>query len=348
MLKFETSHFLTGEELSQHELLSLLESASDMKKNRFASKDLPLAGKSIALIFEKPSLRTRVSFAVGIHELGGHALDLVQAQTKAEDPEDAIRVLQGMVEGVMLRTFAHSNLERMLCFAKIPIINGLSDLHHPCQALADLLTLRERFVRLQGLRLAYVGDGNNVLHSLLLLAPFVGVDVHYSCPAGHQPQAEILTRAQTRALQGRAKIQAFATAQEAVAGCDAIYTDVWASMGKEAEAELRKKVFSDFQVNEALLGLASPQAIVMHCLPMVKGQEITAAVVEDPRSALFEQAANRLHVQKALLAGLFAATAIETKKGPLAVGSLKRKGTGHVDQTHHGRASKIAVAAKTS
>ncbi|MGZ3723726.1 MAG: ornithine carbamoyltransferase, partial [Bdellovibrionales bacterium] len=198
MLQFKSQHFLTGEELSQHELLSLIEGAEHLRKTRGQKIATPLKGKTFALIFEKPSLRTRVSFTVGITELGGNVMDILGSQRKSEDPEDTLRVLQGMVHGVMLRTFDHETLERMVSKATIPVINGLSDSHHPCQAIADLLTMYQRFGHLKGLKLAYIGDGNNVLHSLLLLAPFIGVDVHYACPEGQGPDAEILLRAQAR------------------------------------------------------------------------------------------------------------------------------------------------------
>ena len=242
---------------------------------------------------------------MGIQELGGKAIELAASQKKNEDPEDEIRVLQGMVHGVMLRTFKHETLERMVSKSKIPVINGLSDTHHPCQALADLQTMLQIFGKLQGLKLAYIGDGNNVLHSLLLMAPFVGVDVHFACPEGYQPDAAILARAQARAKTGGAQIKKFVTPTEAVTGVDAIYTDVWTSMGFEKENEARLKAFEGYQVNKSLLAKAQPQAIILHCLPMIKGQEITADVVELPNSALFEQAENRLHAQKALMIGLF-------------------------------------------
>lgn len=305
MLQFKTKHFLTGEELSQKELLALLDLAENLKKTRGLEDQRALENKSVALIFEKPSLRTRLSFTVGIQELGGQVVELQGSQKKSEDPEDAIRVLQGMVHGVMIRTFAHDYLERMIPHSKIPIINGLSDSHHPCQALADLQTLKERFGKLKGLKLAYIGDGNNVLHSLLLMAPFVGVDVHYACPEGYQPNAEILTRAQERAKTGGAAIRKFKTPQEAVNHVDAVYTDVWTSMGFEAENVERMHAFEGYQINKALLSKANPEAIVLHCLPMMKGQEITEEVVELPQSALFDQAENRLHAQKALMIGLY-------------------------------------------
>ncbi len=305
MLQFKSKHFLTGEELSQSELMDLLKMAEFLKKTRGQEKQQVLNDKTVALIFEKPSLRTRVSFTVGVQELGGKAIELSSSQKKNEDPEDEIRVLQGMVHGVMLRTFSHETLERMVSKSKIPVINGLSDSHHPCQALADLQTLQQRFGQLKGLKLAYIGDGNNVLHSLLLLAPFVGVDVHYACPEAYQPDAEILERANKRAVIGGAQIKKFPTPLTAVTGVDAIYTDVWTSMGFEKENEIRMKAFEGYQVNKNLLSKAQPQAIILHCLPMMKGQEITAEVVELPNSALFEQAENRLHAQKALMIGLF-------------------------------------------
>ncbi|MEZ0392761.1 MAG: ornithine carbamoyltransferase [Pseudobdellovibrionaceae bacterium] len=305
MLQFKTKHFLTGEELSQAELLQLLDVAESLKKTRGRERQTTLENKTLALIFEKPSLRTRLSFTVGIQELGGQVVELQGSQKKNEEPEDAIRVLQGMVHGVMLRTFEHETLEKMVSQSKIPVINGLSNSHHPCQALADLQTLKQRFGKLKGLRLAYIGDGNNVLHSLLLIAPYVGVDVHYACPKGYEPDESILKRAELRAKEAGAQIRKFQTPAEAVKDVDAIYTDVWTSMGFEAENKIRLQAFEGYQINKALLAKANPNAIVLHCLPMIKGQEITADVVELPASALFEQAENRLHAQKALLIGLY-------------------------------------------
>jgi len=305
MLQFKTQHFLTGEELSQKELLALLDLASNLKKTRGRERQTVLENKAMALIFEKPSLRTRLSFSIGVQELGGSVVELTGSQKKNEDPEDAIRVLQGMVHGVMLRTFEHEILERMVSKAKIPVINGLSDLHHPCQALADLQTIQEHFGKLKGLKLAYIGDGNNVLHSLLLMLPFVGIDVHYACPEGYQPDAEILERAQARAEVGGAIIRQFKTPLEAVQNVNALYTDVWTSMGFEAENNKRMQAFEGYQINKTLLQKADPSAIVLHCLPMIKGQEITEDVVESEQSAVFDQAENRLHAQKALMMGIY-------------------------------------------
>lgn len=305
VFKLDFLHFLTGEELSPADLENLIETAEGFRRNRRMMPEGPLQGKTVALVFEKPSLRTRVSFTVGVQELGGMALVLDSNQKKTEEPEDSVRVLQGMVHGMMLRTFDHSVFARMLSVAKMPIINGLSDQHHPCQALADIQTMKQHFGKLRGLKIAYVGDGNNVLHSLLLLAPWVGIDVHYACPEGFQPQGDILARAQERAQKAEAKIQSFTTPAQAVAGVDAIYTDVWTSMGQEKDGVAREKAFAGYQVNLDLLNKAKSTAIVLHCLPMVRGKEITSEVVEHPRSALFAQAQNRLHAQKALLYGIY-------------------------------------------
>ena len=309
MQAFKAKHFLTGEELSQKELIALLDEAENLRLGRDetasgVNKKL-LSAKTIALIFDKPSLRTRVSFTVGISELGGSVIELQGSEKKNEEPEDAIRVLQGMVHGVMIRTFAHDYLDRMVTHAKIPVINGLSDLHHPCQAIADLLTLQQNFGKLKGLKLAYIGDGNNVLHSLLLLAPYLGVDVHYACPKGYEPNEEILSRAHLRASLGGAKIKKFDTPKEAAKAVNALYTDVWTSMGFEKEQEARQNAFKDYQINLQLYSYAKPGAVVMHCLPMLKGFEITADMAEHECAVLFQQAENRLHAQKALLIGLF-------------------------------------------
>ncbi|MDZ4661397.1 MAG: ornithine carbamoyltransferase [Pseudomonadota bacterium] len=305
MLRVKSKFFLTGEELSRSELLALIDLADDLRKTRGKERLNVLQDKTIALIFEKPSLRTRVSFTVGIEELGGRVIEISGTQKKSEDPEDVIRVLQGMVHGVMLRTFEHKILERMVSHAKIPIINGLSNSHHPCQALADLQTLFQKFGQLKGLKLAYIGDGNNVLHSLLLLMPFAGVDVHYCCPKGYEPDHEILARSKERAEQGAAVIKKFDSPEAAVNGVDALYTDVWTSMGFETENKERMKHFEGYQINMELLKKAKPEAIVLHCLPMNKGAEITQEVVDSPQAVFFQQAENRLHAQKALMIGIY-------------------------------------------
>lgn len=291
-------HFLTGEELSQKELLGLIDQAIELKKAR---RQKTLVDQTIALVFEKPSLRTRVSFTVGVQELGGNVIEIASAQKKKETPEDSLRVLQGYVQGVMVRTFEHENLERMVSVSKIPVINGLSDLHHPCQVLADLQTLSENFGQLKGLKLAYIGDGNNMLHSLLLLLPFLGVDVHFACPKGFQPDAQVMKRAENRAKIGGGAIRAYSTPEEAVKNVNAIYTDVWTSMGFEAENEERIKAFADWCVDGDMMRSANEGALFMHCLPAHRGEEVTAEVIDGPQSVVWDEAENRLHVQKALM-----------------------------------------------
>ena len=305
MLKVKTKHFLTGEELDRSELLGLLDLAQELKQGRGgASMPTPLAGKHLAMVFEKPSLRTRASFTVAMQELGGSVVESVSATTKKEEPEDVARVLAGYVHGIMLRTHDQSVLDRMATNSSVPVINGLSNQHHPCQALADLLTLKQAFGSLEGVKLAYIGDGNNVLHSLLLLAPFIGVHLHYSCPRGYEPSSFIVKKAKARAKESKGTITAFAKPGDAVKGVNAIYTDVWTSMGFEEQEDERLKAFDGYQVNTELMALAAPNAIAMHCLPMVRDQEITGQVADSPASALFQQSENRLHTQKALLAGL--------------------------------------------
>lgn len=306
-------HFLTGEELSRDELAALLSHAEALKRDRDAGAGAgagagarrPLAGRTMALLFEKPSLRTRMSFTVAIQELGGSVVESVSSDSKKEEPEDVARVLSGYVQGIMLRCHAHSQLERMASRSRVPIINGLSDEHHPCQALADLQTLQQRFGELRGLTLAYVGDGNNVLHSLLLLAPSLGAHLRYACPPGYEPDAMIARRAALRAREGGGRITACSSPARAVQGANAIYTDVWTSMGFESQKDDRERVFRPYQVNLGLYEKAAGDAILMHCLPMNRGQEITDEMAEHPCSALFQQSENRLHAQKALLCRLF-------------------------------------------
>lgn len=297
-----TSHFLTGTEFSFKELGELIELSDSLKKERDRGEHRGgLKGKHVALVFEKPSLRTRVSFSVAVAELGGQSVELSSIGRKKEEPEDTIRVLEGYCHAVMLRTHEHTILERMIGRTKIPVINGLSDTHHPCQGLADVLTLKQFYGDLKGVKLAYVGDGNNVLHSLLLLAPALGVELSYACPKGYEPSAFIVKLAKTRAKEGGGQVRAFVDPLKAVSGAQAIYTDVWTSMGFEQEETDRDKVFYPYQLNEKLYERAARDALIMHCMPMIRGKEITDALVEHPRSALFIQSENRLHVQKALL-----------------------------------------------
>lgn len=297
-----TKHFLTGTELTPMELTDLVDTAEQLRIERgegVVRRDL--AGRTLALLFEKPSLRTHVSFTVAMAELGGTVIDSFSFNRKKEEPEDVGRVLAGYCHGIMLRTHEHSILERMATKTRIPLINGLSDTHHPCQILADLLTLKQHFTSLKGLKLAYVGDGNNILHSLLLLAPLLGVHVSFACPPGFEPNAFVLRQARAAAKEWGGAVSASASPAVAVKKANALYTDVWTSMGFEKEEAAREEAFRSFQVNERLYAQAAPGAIVMHCLPMVRGKEITDDMAEHPNSVLFRQSENRLHVQKALL-----------------------------------------------
>lgn len=304
MFKLKTKHFLTGEELSADELNDLLDLAVVLKSER---RQKVLENKTVGLLFEKPSLRTRVSFTVGIQELAGDVIEINSSLRKKEKPAHTIKVLQGYLNGLMVRTFEHEILEEMVAHSKIPVINGLSDLHHPCQVLADLLTLKENFTNLKGLKVAYIGDGNNMLHSLMLLLPFLGVDVHYACPEEFQPFPEIVNRAKKRATD-EAQVIKFNNPVDAVKDVHAIYTDVWASMGFEKspqqEAQHLKK-FEGYQVNANLLAHANPNAIIMHCMPINIDQEISEDMIDHPQAVLFQQSENRLHAQKALIMGLF-------------------------------------------
>lgn len=307
MLHLKTRHFLTGEELSRAELLELLELAETLRSERRAGKTRQeLAGKNVSLVFEKPSLRTRMSFTVALQEIGAQAIELVSSVRKKETPEDTAMVIAQYSHGIMLRTFDHENLDRMAKDCPIPVINGLSDSHHPCQVLADLQTLKQSFGKLEGLKLAYIGDGNNMLNSILLLMPFVGVDVVYACPKGFEPNAFIVKKAKARAAEGGGSITAITVPKDAVKGVDAIYTDVWASMGQEDEEMERELQFKGYQVNESLFSAARSDTIVMHCMPMVRGKEISEAMADHPNSVIYRQAENRMHAQKALLLGLLA------------------------------------------
>lgn len=305
MTKLRAKHFLTGAELDRAELEDVLRLAETLRQERGRGAiRSDLAHKHVALVFEKPSLRTRVSFTVAVEELGGQVVELSSIGRKKEEPEDTIRVLEGYVHATMLRTHEHSILERMVAKSQIPIINGLSDTHHPCQALADTLTLFQEYKSLKGIKLAYVGDGNNGLHSLLLIAPFLGVDLTYACPKGFEPHSFIVKQAKMRAKEGGGSVKAFVDPMAAVKGANAIYTDVWTSMGFEQDETDRDTVFEPYQLNHALYVNAAKDAIVMHCMPMIRGKEITDEMADHPRSALFQQSENRLHVQKALLLGL--------------------------------------------
>ncbi|HEY1595445.1 MAG TPA: ornithine carbamoyltransferase [Thermoleophilaceae bacterium] len=290
-----TRHFLTGEELTAAELTSLLDRADFLKRDRWASAQL--SGRSVALVFEKPSTRTRISFEVGVRELGGNPVVLREGEmqlSRGESPRDTALVLSRFVHAIAVRTFKDELLEELAEHSSVPVINMLTDGHHPCQALADLQTLRERFGTLEGLKLAYVGDGNNVANSLMLLGATAGLHVAVATPPELAPDPAVVERA------GDA-VTVTTDPAEAAAGAHALYTDVWVSMGDEAGAERLRSLLAGYQLNEALLERARPDAIVLHCLPAHPGEEITEGLLYGERSAVFDQAENRLHAQKALL-----------------------------------------------
>lgn len=298
-----TRDLLTGAEWNAPQVRELYHLAADIKSRPDRYRGA-LGGRFLALIFEKPSLRTRVTFEVGIQSLGGSSVFLDHTSHRLGEREsikDVARNLERWVQGIVARTFEQRAIDELAESAAVPVINALSDKFHPCQALADFFTLEERFGGVRGLKLAYVGDGNNVCHSLLVAGARVGAHVRVATPEGYEPDAEIVAEARRAARETRAKIEFFHKAEEAVAGAQAVYTDVWASMGQEAEAAAREKIFAPFQVNDALMGLASPDAVFLHCLPAHRGSEVTDAVIDSPRSIVFDQAENRLHVQKAIL-----------------------------------------------
>ena len=296
---------LSLQDLAPQEVLDLINRGIKFKEHPELALDRgPLRGKSLGLLFEKASTRTRVSFEVAMYHLGGHTvfLSLEDLQLRrGETIADTARVLSRYLDGLAIRTFGQDTLEKWAGSTSIPVINGLTDLHHPCQALGDLLTLQERFGMLNGLKLAYVGDGNNVAHSLIEGAAKVGMNISLACPKGYGPDLTIVKAAYRVAQQTGGSIELVKKPQKAASGADVLYTDVWVSMGKEREAKRRLKSLKPYQINARLLAMAKPHAVVMHCLPAHRGQEITAEVMDGPRSIVWEQAENRLHIQKAIL-----------------------------------------------
>jgi ornithine carbamoyltransferase len=292
---------LTLAEFSHEDIALILDEAIRIKalqKSRIPYR--PLRGRTLAMVFQKPSNRTRVSFEVGMYQLGGHALHLSPEEIqigKRETPSDTGRVLARYIDAIMVRTFDHGDLEELAGAADVPVINGLSDAHHPCQALADLMTVREELGALEGTRIAYVGDGNNVAHSLAIACALTDTELTIAHPEGHGPYAEVVELAGSLGAAPRLTKDP----SEAVRGANVVYTDVWASMGQEAEAEERKAKFAPYQVDEGLMDLAAEDAIFLHCLPAHRGEEATTGVIDGSRSRVFEQAENRLHAQKALL-----------------------------------------------
>ena len=288
-------HLLSDLDLPVEGLRQLLDLAAQMKRApaRFAKT---LSGRYLSLLFEKPSLRTRLTFELAIKQLGGDAVNYAGPIGEREPVKDVARNLERWTQGIVARVFAQSTIEELAQWSHVPVINALSDCYHPCQILADMLTLQERFGKLDGLKLAFVGDGNNVAHSLMLTAGRLGVRVAIATPPGYRPDAGIVAQASEMG-----SITVTQDVAEALDGADAVYTDVWTSMGQEAESAERQRAFAPYQVNSKLFGLAKDEAIFLHCLPAKRGEEVTDEVMESPRSAVFDQAENRLHAQKALL-----------------------------------------------
>jgi len=301
-------HFVTIADLAPDEIWQILNLANDLKGEWKGGGNRPLlAGKSLGMIFEKPSLRTRVSFEMGMLHLGGQALYLSPQEIQLAQREsvvDVARVLSRYVHGIMARVFAHSHVEELAAHASVPVINGLSDYVHPCQALSDLFTIHEKRGALQGLTMAYVGDGNNVANSLLFAGSKVGMEVRIATPSGYQPRREVVTKANAFAQETGGKVILDTDPRSVARGVDIIYTDVWASMGQEAEREKRLPLFRPYQVNADLVALAKPHVMVMHCLPAHRGEEITDEVIDGPQSIVYDQAENRMHLQKAILVSL--------------------------------------------
>jgi ornithine carbamoyltransferase len=300
-------HYLSVDDLSTTELPQILELAAELKADP-SRHTQALSGRSIALIFEKPSTRTRVSFEVGIVELGAQAVVLSSGELqlgRGETIQDTGRVLSRYVDAIVLRTFEQERLEVLSSTSSVPVVNALSDFEHPCQALADLLTIREQQEQLSGRVLAYFGDGNNVAHSLLLAGTKAGMTVRVATPPGFEPIPQVVHRAEEIAAETGGEVELTHDPESAAIGAHALYTDVWTSMGQDLETDERALVFPSYQVSQKLVDLADPEVIVLHCLPAHRGQEITDEVIDGPRSVVWDQAENRLHTQKALLLRLF-------------------------------------------
>lgn len=298
---------LTMLDYGPDEIFHLLARAMDFKRYPHSQENTSaITGKNVALIFAKPSTRTRVSFEVAVNDMGGHPIYLSSAELqlgRGETIADTALVLSRYVDAIVIRTYSHADVETLATAATIPVINALTDSHHPCQALADLLTILEKKDRLAGINLAYIGDGNNVCHSLMIAAAQVGVNMHIATPKGYEPDPAVVEQALV-VKRGMNKLVISDDPRKAATGADVLYTDVWASMGQEEEEEQRLRDFKGFCVDEKLLALADGRAIVMHCLPAHRGQEISAGAIDGPQSVVYDQAENRLHSQKALLATL--------------------------------------------
>ncbi|UYO36542.1 ornithine carbamoyltransferase [Bacillus zhangzhouensis] len=293
--------FLSLKDFSIHEIAYLIEKAEEMKQNPY--QDL-FKGKTLAMIFEKSSTRTRVSFEAGMTQLGGHALFLSSNDLqigRGETISDTAQVLSGYVNGIMIRTFEHEKVDELAQYASIPVINGLTDYSHPCQALADLFTIKETKGTLKGIKVAYIGDGNNVAHSLMVGCAQLGCDILVASPKGYEPLQEVTDTAREFAKQSGAEVSVTTDPVAAVQNADVIYSDVFTSMGQEAETEKRLAEFKEYQVNEELMSHAAKDYMFLHCLPAHRGEEVTADIIDGPHSKVFQQAENRLHVQKALM-----------------------------------------------
>jgi ornithine carbamoyltransferase len=300
------SHFLAIPDFTRTELDRLFDLAETMRAGEYAKK--PLAGKSLAMIFLKSSTRTRVSFEVGTWQLGGHALFLSSRDVqigRGEPIPDTARVLSRYVDGIMIRTFAHADVEQLAEYSRVPVINGLTDLLHPCQVLADVLTIRQHLGTYDGKKVAWIGDGNNMANSWINAAYRLGFDLTLACPEGYDPDPEILKRAQSAA-----NVRLVRDPAQAVEGADVVNTDVWASMGQEDEQAIREKAFKGYKVDEALMSRAQQDAIFMHCLPAHRGEEVAAEVIDGPQSVVWDEAENRLHVQKAIMANTIGGVAL--------------------------------------
>jgi len=292
--------------LTKEEIEQILKISELLKFQLLRGEEHPLLkGKTLAMIFEKPSTRTRVSFEVGMWQLGGYALYLSASDLqlgRGETIADTAQVLSRYVDGIMARVFVHQTILDLVKYSRVPVVNGLSDFTHPCQGLADLFTVYEKKGRLSGLKLAYVGDGNNVAHSLLYGCSKVGMDITLACPKGYEPNPKVVSKAKEEGRRSGGKVKVTNDPKEAVREADIVYTDVWASMGKEKEHEKRVKVFKPYQVNGKLIKEAKVDCLFMHCLPAHRGEEVTDEVADSKNSVIFDQAENRLHTQKALLA----------------------------------------------
>ncbi|MBQ5616015.1 MAG: ornithine carbamoyltransferase [Peptococcaceae bacterium] len=300
--------FLTLKDFTRQEIEEMVNLGIDLKAKQKAGIPTPiLAGKTLGMIFQKSSTRTRVSFEVGMYQLGGSALFLSTNDLqigRGEPIKDTARVLSRYLDGIMIRTYSHADVEELAEYADIPVINGLTDDYHPTQIIADLITIQEHKGKLEGIKFAYVGDGNNMTHSLMIGCAKVGMDVTVACPDGYMPNPEIVALAQGYAAESGGSVTVMHDPKEAVKGVDVVYTDTWASMGQEAEKEIRKKAFAGYQVDDAMMALAKPDAIFMHCLPAYRGMEVTDEVIESPQSVVFDEAENRLHAHKAIMASV--------------------------------------------